>query len=284
MRKIAPEVIEELVEWFTRQKNPPTLAECMEHSGISRDSVIRYLGENGLRAPVGTRAGSSRGPYKKRKKATFDPRGCIECGDRFTPNGSAQRYCDKCGGPKRHYENYIQRHVGKCPCGQDAIPGRKYCSDEHRIKYGWVGRPPNPPITFTCLGCAQEFTIPGWKSNRKRKYCSNECAKREQKKGWGKVGVETPDGVLVLRSMYELRFVAVCERHGWDWRNYDGPAFETPLGKYRPDFVVEGEVVEVKGWVNDRSRAVRASAREAGVKVRLVDIRLLERLEDGRFT
>lgn len=239
MKKVPQEVVDDLVEWFKQQKSPPTLTECMEHSGLKRDSVRRYLAKHDLRIPMGTRVGSSRGPYKRREKKT-------------------------------------------CPCGTP-VAGVLYCSPECRKLYGRYKKS-RPLRTITCLGCAEDFTIPDWECNRKRKYCSNECAKREQKKGWGKVGVETPDGVLVLRSMYELRFVAVCERHGWDWRNYDGPAFDTPLGKYRPDFVVEGEVVEVKGWVNDRSRAVRASAREAGVKVRLVDIRLLERLEDGRFT
>lgn len=153
-----------------------------------------------------------------------------------------------------------------------------YCSPEHRRLYGHAGRKPKPPIKKVCLGCGEEFVLPGWKMNEGRKYCSNECAKREQKKGWGKVGVQVHDGVLVLRSMYELRFVAVCERRGWEWRNFDGAAFQTRHGNYRPDFIVNGRIVEVKGWVTP---AVHEKIEDSGRDVWLVDEAELVRLEEG---
>lgn len=235
MRKIESAVIEDLVDWFRKQESPPSIAECMERSGLSRDSVRRYLAKNGLSVPSGTRAGSSRGSYSKVEK--------------------------------------------KCPCGNRVFT-TKYCSHECILKYGKTGRTYGSRKSAVCLGCGEAFTRPASYPST-MKYCSNRCAKKEQKRGWSKTAVVLGEDVLILRSMYELRFVAVCERRGWDWRSYDGPDIQTSAGTYRPDFIVNGRTVEVKGLHGEESRTKVEEAREQGHDIWLVQIDELKELENA---
>jgi hypothetical protein len=132
---------------------------------------------------------------------------------------------------------------------------KKFCSDECRNIYGLTKK--STQVTKVCVGCGEEFTKPSWYPS-KMMYCSNACAKKEQKFGWSKAGLAFDDGsVLIFRSLYEMRFAAACEHHSIPWRNYDGPDIQTSLGNYRPDFIatVAGKdiIVEVKGWMDDES-------------------------------
>lgn len=184
----------------------------------------------------------------------------------------------RAGSSRGKYKTGVNK---KCPCGTVIRGAVKYCSSPCRKKFGRYKKA-NPPRVAICLGCGEEFTRP-YSYPSKMKYCSNECAKREQKKAWGKVGVKTHDGVLILRSMYELRFVAVCERRGWDWRNYDGEAIQTSDGSYRPDFIIDRgngeEIVEVKGYYEGDVPWKVKEAQDQGYKVWLVDQAVLKELE-----
>ncbi|WP_267716814.1 hypothetical protein [Streptomyces sp. CoH17] len=244
MKKTSPELVAEMVEWYTSQESPPTIAETMSKFGLSRDSVRRYLIRNGVTLTKGTRKGSKRGSYDT--------------------------------GPKP---------VKKCPCGKEVHYG-KYCSPECFDANGGVGRRPSGTRTAVCLGCGNEFSRPGYYPT-KMLYCSNKCAKSEQKKGWSKVGLETDLGLLVLRSGYEIRFLACCLRFGVQWRSYDGPDIETSLGTYRPDFIVSlggvETVIEVKGWNGPDAVTKVAEAIEQGVNLLLVDQGLLETIEQVGF-
>jgi hypothetical protein len=245
MRKIEAEVVQELVDWYRAQAEPPTLGECMSKFELSRDSVRRYLQRNDIHVPRGPRKGVVRGPYKT-------------------------------GQPPR-----------VCPCGGliDRGSNSKFCSAECSSTYSMSGKTYGSRRTSVCLGCAEEFSRPSSHAS-KMMYCSNACAKREQKKGWGKTGVATPEGVLILRSMYELRFVACCERYGIDWRSYDGPEIKTSIENYRPDFVITLDgierVVEVKGWVDSLVEIKLRESFEQGLDIVLVDQKLLRQLEQDK--
>gem|GEM_PF-5326545 len=104
-------------------------------------------------------------------------------------------------------------------------------------------------VTKICLGCGEEFTRPHYFPG-KLKYCSNKCAHTEVKKVRDKYIADLPEGAVVFKSMWEIRFVAACARLGVDWRRYDGPDVETSQGTYRPDFIVGPNdlIIEVKGW------------------------------------
>lgn len=167
--------------------------------------------------------------------------------------------CSACGEPTQHSQRttcpehrrgQTVRDLATCPCGQPAENIRsKYCGPEHRKQ--WGKKSPAKMITKTCLGCGNEFTRPHYFPG-KLKYCSNACAHRQVKKVRDKYILDLPVGAVVFHSGYEIRFIAVCERFDIPWRSYDGPDIDTPVGTYRPDFIVtimgRERIVEVKGW------------------------------------
>lgn len=165
---------------------------------------------------------------------------CVVCGE---PTQHTQR--TTC---PQHRRGQAVREIATCPCGQPAANIRsKYCSDEHRKK--WGRKPPVEMVTKTCLACGEEFTRP-WYFPGKLKYCSNKCAHIEVKKVRDKFIADLPVGAVVFKSGWEVRFAAVCMRLDIDWRRYDGPDIETSQGIYRPDFIVgpDSLIIEVKGW------------------------------------
>lgn len=108
-------------------------------------------------------------------------------------------------------------------------------------------------VTHVCVGCGEEFERPVWYPG-KLKYCSNKCSHREVKSVRDKFILDLNDKAIVFHSMWEVRFVAACERFDIPWRRYDGPDIETPAGTYRPDFIINDDtVVEVKGWLRPES-------------------------------
>jgi hypothetical protein len=219
----------------------------------------------------------------KTKQASVE-RECFYCGEKFNSfKSSGQRFCSqKCGAQARRIELHF------CPCGNNSVKNRqsKYCSDECRNKYGKT-KTGQPPVVKICLGCNEEFSRP-WYYSGKMLYCSNECAKREQKKGWSKRAVELDDGsLLILRSLYELRFIACCERFDIPWRSYDGPSIETPVGNYRPDFIVnindEEYIIEVKGHITEDAKIKIAIAKDTIPNFRVWAKELLEWTENNGF-
>lgn len=204
--------------------------------------------------------------------------------------------CKVCGEPTMHTQRetcpehrrpQIERELAVCPCGLPAANIRsKYCSEEHRKK--WGKKPPAEMVTKICLGCGQEFTryknAPG-----KLKYCSNACSHKQVKSVRDKFIADLPEGAVVFHSMWEVRFVAACERFGVPWRSYDGPDIRTSLGVYRPDFILTHRdgaerVVDVKGWMRPESAQKIKEANEQGVEVWVVDKFVLPLLEkDGLF-
>lgn len=250
MRKLDEQLVEDMISWYQSHEEKPTLRETATRFGISIDSVRHYLKSRDIEIPVGTRPGAKREPYKKTPVEDYP--NCKKCGEKCKSPYST--FCSR-----ECYHNYYE--WPKCPCGKDLYRkhGPTYCSPECRQKYRQykkVNRADNPDRWSICLGCGEEFSRPSWWPTD-MKYCSNECAHREQKKGWGKIGLKYEDGsVLIFRSKYEMRFAAACERFGLEWRSYDGPAFETSYGNYRPDFIVvvdgEEKIIEVKGQVTQR--------------------------------
>ncbi|UTQ77900.1 holliday junction resolvase [Mycolicibacterium phage Kashi_SSH1] len=195
--------------------------------------------------------------------------------------------CKVCGEPTQHTQRetcpehrrgWQKREVATCPCGQPAENIRsKYCGEACRKK--WGVKTPVRMITRTCLACGNEFERPHYFPG-KLKYCSNACSHRQVKKVRDKFIADLPEGAVVFHSMWEVRFVAACERFDIPWRSYDGPDIETSEGIYRPDFIIgkpgEERVVDVKGWLRPESEV---KCREAGVH--LVTKQELLRLESG---
>ena len=183
---------------------------------------------------------------------------CPTCGEEFTCARPSQQFCSrKCIQGKGRAHNI-------CPCGVNTGSySRKYCSPEHRELYG-KKKAPVEMVTKVCIGCGEEFERPHFYPS-KMKYCSNKCSHSQQKKVRDKFIADLPEGAVVFHSMWEVRFVATCERYGIPWRSYDGPDIETSEGIYRPDFIInDSDVIEVKGWLRPESEA---KLRESGVIV-----------------
>jgi len=130
-----------------------------------------------------------------------------------------------------------------------------YCSDACRNKFGKPTFKKGSQVTFTCFGCGEEKTVPINYPSAK-KFCSNACAKRGILKK--KIGVNEGDYAIILDSTWESLFYGTCGFLKVPIRRYDGPAYEYSGGKYRPDFIVgDSVIVDVKGWMDGRSRQVQ---------------------------
>lgn len=170
----------------------------------------------------------------------------------------------------------------QCPCGESFVTFHgKYCSSACRKQYGQYVRGV-AVYQHTCEGCGEQFEVP-WQ--RKRRFCSNACAKRGIIQGQFTTGLIAAGKVTLFQSTYELRFVAACERFQIPWHRYDGPGFETSEGVYRPDFIIEtggkSHLVEVKGFMDDVSLTKVSELSGKGVELTVVTLALLERIEAG---
>jgi predicted nucleic acid-binding Zn ribbon protein len=175
---------------------------------------------------------------------------CKVCGDEIT-DGTQFSTCSN------HRRGWNKRELPTCPCGKPAENIRsKYCGEEHRKKWGI--KPPVAMITHTCQACGNDFERPHFYPGKKM-FCSLKCSniqhsrKRAQHYRFGKV---------VLNGSYELRFIACMLRFNIDWAPWpDDRPFVRDGHEYRPDFLVNGRAIEVKGWEPEDhpQRAMRAA-------------------------
>jgi hypothetical protein len=143
-----------------------------------------------------------------------------------------------------------------CPCGQKTgHPGRKYCSQEHKLEYGTKRQAdPANTVTLTCLNCMKEFKRPRSQTNA-GKYCSNECSAKHNRT---KQHIVLEDA-MVLDSPYEALFYGLCRLWKIPCERADRQQ-AVPVngdGWYCPDFYLPDLqiYVEVKGFEDDDDRA-----------------------------
>ena len=173
---------------------------------------------------------------------------CQWCGDSYIGRRSDAKFCSQdCAYDSSQYKEKICK---LCSNSYKGYNNSKYCSSECR-KVAGNYKKPGPTKSATCVGCGEEFTRPISYASA-MKYCSNKCSHKEQKSVRDKFVMELNDAAVVFHSTWEIRFAACCMRYGIAWRRYDGDDIETPVGNYRPDFIVgkEERVIEVKGYMN----------------------------------
>lgn len=180
---------------------------------------------------------------------------CLECSQKFIPHKTTQKYCSvKC-------KNTAVAKVRKtrsaplCSCGKTCpdvhtstglLYWRKYCSSECRKKYHQGrGRKEDTWLTKICETCEISFEYPHTQKNRR--FCSNECAKRGYLKT--RIGVNEDNYAVVLDSSWESVFWGLTRMLKIPIRRYDSSAYNTSVGNYRPDFIVNDSItVDVKGY------------------------------------
>lgn len=221
----------------------------------------------------------SRGCFDaSRAEASRVRKTCIQCGEEFSAfKRTDQGYCSPLC---RNRHTAAQRTINypRCrACGEPTESyNRVYCP-----KHTVPGGPKlQPRLEAICVGCGELFSRPAGYAG-KMKYCSNKCSHHEVKSVRDKFVVELNDKAVVFHSMWEVRFVAACERFNIPWRRYDGPDIITSEGVYRPDFIVNDQVVDVKGWLRPESAAKIGEAREQGLDVVMIDKTKLVLLEQG---
>jgi hypothetical protein len=121
------------------------------------------------------------------------------------------------------------------------------------------------------------FERPHFYPNKKM-FCSISCSNQQHSR---KRAQHYRFGGVTLNGSYELRFVACLERLAIEWKPWpDDRPFIRDGHEYRPDFLVAGHAVEVKGW--DRPNSSQPEMRVAWdfpEPLIVVDRELLERLE-----
>jgi len=86
---------------------------------------------------------------------------------------------------------------------------------------------------------------------------------------------------IKLDSSYEYEFVKYLDSKNIPWtRNYKRINLEDEQGKftYVPDFIVNGEIVETKGWFSPRAVRVMKALLKAEIKVKYFDVVELKKL------
>lgn len=124
-----------------------------------------------------------------------------------------------------------------------------------------------------CEYCGKEFTSLDY--NKSRKYCSDLCLKSGRSKKLSesakrnKLGGLKPDSThrnykrgyykgIWCDSSWELAFIVYCFDHSIIVErnyNYKEYTFENKIYKFYPDFIVNGELIEIKGFITPKNKA-----------------------------
>jgi hypothetical protein len=207
---------------------------------------------------------------------------CVACGESFEAQRSDAMFCADCRNNGGYMRQYQRSRVGTCPCGQPSkTRNSKYCSSDCRKKFGRYSKP-SPVDTAICLACGEEFSRPhGYVS--KMRYCSNACSHTAIKSVRDKYVLTLNDKAVVFNSMWEVRFVAACERFGLRWERNTTHSVSGAFGEYTPDFIVNGgTIVEVKGHVREEALEKLDAGRAVwGERFVVIDKAALIRLESG---
>ena len=212
----------------------------------------------------------------KQKKDGQEARTCTQCGKVFSNyHRQSQNTCSvKCAAQARSKgRNYPPCEV----CGEPTGSYYRAFCDEHLGTR--KGRRPMERKVAICKACGEEFSRPGtWPGQMM--FCSLKCSNQQHSR---KRARHYQFGDLNLNSSYELRFIACMERFGVQWSPWpDDCPFVHNGHEYRPDFLVNGNAIEVKGWEppDHPQRAMRA-AWNRPERLVLIDEPILKLLEVG---
>lgn len=113
---------------------------------------------------------------------------------------------------------------------------------------------------ITCKICKNDKKVPP--SNMNMTYCSKKCYLSDPNKKGGSGGYRERSGRsksgnyrgIYCASTYELTYVIYCLDHNIEISRFDGFILTENNKKHYPDFIVNGEVIEIKGHVFNEMR------------------------------
>lgn len=204
-------------------------------------------------------------------------------------NRSPMPLCAVCGKPlKNRQAKYCDRECYRLKKRPSTPHSEETKRKIARGLRAFVGEP--KVTTISCLGCGKIFQ----KKFKNAKFCSRGCSasvnnrKRAGiKQRWKSGGYREGSGRsksgwyegLFCNSTYELIFVAFNLERGLTVRRCEcilEYTFDGKIRNYHPDFEINGDIYEVKGFVTKQSEAKR----EQHPEVIIVDAQRIKEMQD----
>lgn len=196
-----------------------------------------------------------------------NPKLCQECGKviPYSLDVGDRQFCNRSCSTKHNNKKRVEKgYVGNGEKTSKTLR-RKYKSGEIKSTNPYD---PSKHIIKKCIECDKEFHS---YVDRNRKFCSKKCANdyrtrlfKEGKLHFGGYnGKQYSHGKrgfykgFHCDSSYELAFVIYHLENNIPFcRNIEGFEYKWngTVRKYYPDFILNGEYIEIKGWMNDRDK------------------------------
>jgi len=178
---------------------------------------------------------------------------CEKCQQSYSISAEwgSKRFCSRACANSRARPQELRERVGA------KLKGRKSQPESIQKGLGTKRLRGSLPQPHPCLMCGRLIH----KSNKRT--CSRECwieSKRSyalQQESHGGCHKGRYKGIP-CDSTYELAFLIWNLDHGIDIARCNNTypyTYKDKVCSYKPDFVVEGQVVEIKGWMTPRSQA-----------------------------
>lgn len=240
MGQITKKQLEEIVQNCSNKK------EAYEKAGIARATFNKLCNQYKISL-------EHFDPYLWIKSTKLSPlkKVCPNCGKQFeTPKRKSlnRKCCSQSCANRRTHSQETKNKIGV------ALKIYKMLNPQKMSKI--------PRISKICPICNNQFKV--WPSKQKRIYCSkncylqdNECKFRSGSRGGYRKGSgRSKHGWYKgfwCDSTYELCFIIYCLDHKLDIKrnsNTYNYVFGNKKHFYIPDFIVEGIIVEIKGYYN----------------------------------
>lgn len=194
------------------------------------------------------------------------PTKCLQCGDVILYDSRTNRFCSqKCGA------TYSQKDGGHFHSDKDkkriSKSLKKFYENNPELKKVYKQKL-KCRVNIVCKICKNSFETIKCQASTK-KYCSFKCYVEDMKRGYlkGKSGGYRERGGrgkqgwykgYYCHSTWELAWIIYQLEHNVTFvRNTEGFEYvlDGKIHKFYPDFIVNGEYVEIKGWDNGQVNA-----------------------------
>lgn len=187
--------------------------------------------------------------------------------------------CEYCQAPIPYNKKRENRYCGHECAALNQNPQKKTQEQRAKISMALIGLQRGmPEMSKTCAFCGREFIVAYGK--RKQRLCSASCAKalqRGKKRPGISGGAREGSGRSIsgwhrgiyCGSTWELAYLVYCLDHDIDIKRCRDVFSYGGGRKYSPDFVVDGTIIEIKGYVLSESVLASkvASVEAAGRKI-----------------